>query len=117
MRTFHPKGHMVVYTGEKCQFTIRVIFLEHPLFPVLLNQAHVGYLFQPNSKLYKSFNENIFIAICTMSLQSKTIAIHTISLQRKTEGLVLLLTTKLSQLPFLFSIAAICKNWLQEFKI
>ncbi|WOL15945.1 auxin-responsive protein SAUR50 [Canna indica] len=59
-----PKGHMVVYVGDKRKrFIIRITFLEHPLFQVLLDQAQEEYEFQPFSKLCIPCDENVFIAI------------------------------------------------------
>ncbi|XP_077252654.1 SAUR-like auxin-responsive protein family [Tasmannia lanceolata] len=59
-----PKGHMVVYVGEDYKrFVIRVSFLEHPLFKVLLDRARDVYDFTPDSRLCIPCDESIFLNI------------------------------------------------------
>ncbi|XP_068650795.1 auxin-induced protein 15A-like [Aristolochia californica] len=60
-----PKGHLVVYVGEKHKrFVIRVAFLDHPLFKALLERAREEYNFSSHdSRLCIPCDESIFLNI------------------------------------------------------
>ncbi|XP_072973232.1 auxin-induced protein 15A-like [Typha angustifolia] len=71
-----PKGHVVVYVGEELKrFIIRVDYLAHPLFQVLLDRAQEEYEFSPDSKLCIPCEENLFLSIlhCITSKQEHKI--------------------------------------------
>ncbi|KAJ3680212.1 hypothetical protein LUZ60_016490 [Juncus effusus] len=68
-----PRGHMVVYVGEKLRrFIIKVSFLEHPLFHELLELAHEEYGFSGGSGLCIPCDENLFLGvICYLDSKQK----------------------------------------------
>ncbi|GLT56657.1 hypothetical protein SLA2020_296850 [Shorea laevis] len=72
-----PKGHLVVYVGEKLRrFVIKVSLLEHPLFKALLDQAKDEYDFNADSKLCIPCDESLFLHVvrCASSPQDRKLS-------------------------------------------
>ncbi|CAN8287412.1 unnamed protein product [Cochlearia groenlandica] len=59
-----PKGHLVVYVGEKSKrFVIKISLLNQPLFRALLEQAQDAYGFSADSRLWIPCDESTFLDV------------------------------------------------------
>ncbi|XP_014513250.2 uncharacterized protein LOC106771770 [Vigna radiata var. radiata] len=73
-----PKGHLVVYVGEKHKrYVIKIGLLHHPLFRALLDQAQEEYDFIADSKLCIPCDEHLFLSVlrCATSPQNQPVCL------------------------------------------